>query len=128
VLLTQEQIAEVIAEINEQVSHIQLSSPALAQLGLVQPAYIRLPKWGERCPLTGLTRSALDLLTRAQEGNNFRPPVRSKLFKQTGQKSGIKLIDYRSLRIHLDSLPDGSKVVTPRRKDLTHQEHGSEPQ
>jgi hypothetical protein len=85
-LLTQEQLTELIAELNE-------------QLGVVQPAYIRLPKWGERCPLTGLTRSSLDLLTRAQAGNNFRPPVRSKLFKQTGQKSGIKLIDYRSLRI-----------------------------
>jgi hypothetical protein len=105
-LLTQEQVTEI----NER---------------LVQPAYIRLPKWGERCPFTGLTRSALDLLTRAQPGNNFRPPVRSKLFKQTGQKSGIKLIDYRSLRIFLDGLPDGSKVVNPRRKDQTREERGA---
>jgi hypothetical protein len=27
----------------------------------------------------------------------------------TGQKSGIKLIDFRSLRIYLDELPDGSR-------------------
>jgi hypothetical protein len=93
VAFTQEQIAEV----NE-------------QLGLVQPAYIRLPQCGQKCRFTGLSRSALDLLTRAQPLNNFRPPVRSKLFKQTGQKSGIKLIDYRSLRTYLDALPDGSKV------------------
>jgi hypothetical protein len=102
---TQEQIAEA----NE-------------QSGLGQPAYIRLPQFGQKCPFTGLSRSALDLLTRAQPLNNFRPPVRSKLFKQTGRKSGIKLIDYRSLRIHLDGLPDGSKVVNPRRKDLTDKE------
>ena len=93
--------------------------PALAKTSANDPAYIRLPRWGEREPLTGLTRTALDLLTRAQPGNDFRPPVRSKLFKQTGQKSGIKLIDYRSLRIYLDGLPDGSKVVNPRRHDLT---------
>jgi len=83
------------------------------------PAYIQLPRWGERCPYTGLSRSALDLLTRAQPSNNFRPQVRSKIFKQTGQKQGIKLIDFRSLRIYLDGLPDGSKVVNPRRHDLT---------
>lgn len=92
------------------------------QLGLVEPAYIRLPRFGQKCPFTGLSRSALDLLTRAQPLNNFRPPVRSKLLKQTGRNSGIKLIDYRSLRIYLDGLPDGSKVVNPRRKDLTNKE------
>jgi hypothetical protein len=72
----------------------------------LEPAYIRLPKFGERCPLTGLSRSALDLLTRAQPANDFRPPVRSKILKQTGQKQGIKLIDYRSLRTYLDGLPN----------------------
>jgi hypothetical protein len=95
------------------------------QLGLVQPAYIRLPQFGQKCPFTGLSRSALDLLTRAQPLNNFRPPVRSKRFKQTGRKSGIKLIDYRSLRIYLDGLPDGAEVVNPRRKDLTNRERAS---
>jgi hypothetical protein len=73
------------------------------------PAYIRLPKWGQRCPHTGLTRTALDQLTRPQPINDFQPPVRSKIFKMTGQKSGVKLIDYRSLRIYLDRLPDGSR-------------------
>jgi hypothetical protein len=35
--------------------------------------------------------------------------VRSKIFKMTGQKSGIKLIDFRSLRVYLDGLPDASR-------------------
>jgi hypothetical protein len=86
------------------------------ELGFVEPAYVRLPKWGARCPFTGLTRSALDLLTRAQALNNFRPPVRSKLLRQTGQKAGIKLIDYRSLRAYLDALPDGSRGEQPQAK------------
>ena len=76
---------------------------------LAPPSYIRLPKWGGRCPHTGLTRTALDQLTRPQPINNFKPPVRSKILKVTGQKSGVKLIDYRSLRIYLDGLPDGSR-------------------
>jgi hypothetical protein len=70
------------------------------------PLYIRLPPWGEREPFTGLTRTALDGLTRPQALNNFRPPVRSKIFRATGQKSGIKLIDFQSLRQYLDSLGD----------------------
>jgi hypothetical protein len=83
----------------------ELEQPAIA----IQPDYIRLPKWGARCQHTGLTRSCLDLLTRPQPANDFRPPVRSKILKMTGQKSGIKLIDYRSLRIYLDGLPDASR-------------------
>ena len=71
--------------------------------------YIRLPRWGERDPSTGLTRTALDQLTRPQPINDFRPPVKSKIFKMTGQKSGVKLIDFRSLRIYLDGLPDASR-------------------
>ena len=80
----------------------------LAHFSPPEPAYVRLPRWGAREPNTGLTRTALDLLTRPQEANNFRPPVKSKILKQTGQKQGIKLIDFRSLRIYLDGLPDGA--------------------
>ena len=80
---------------------------------------------GERCPFTGLTRSALDLLTRAQEANNFRPPVRSKILRLTGQKQGNKLIDYRSLRTYLDGLPDGSRV-NPRGKEETSDNRSAE--
>lgn len=72
----------------------------------ISPVYIRLPKSGTLCPYTGLTRSALDLLTRPQPFNNFKPPVKSKIFKQTGDKTGRRLIDFRSLRKYLDSLPD----------------------
>jgi hypothetical protein len=79
----------------------------------VPPAYIRLPRFGDRCPHTGLTRSAMDALTRPQESNEFRPPVKSKILKMAGQKSGVKLIDYRSLRAYLDNLPDVRREKEP---------------
>src|ERR1700674_2609888 len=88
---------------------MRLAPLSETELETAVPAYIRLPKWSDRCPHTGLTRTALDQLTRPQVINDFRPPVRSKIFKMTGQKSGVKLIDYRSLRIYLDGLPDGSR-------------------
>jgi hypothetical protein len=70
------------------------------------PAYIRLPKWGARCPHTGLTRTALDQLTRPQPSNDFKPPVKRKIFKMAGTKSGVVLIDFESLRTYLDNLPE----------------------
>jgi hypothetical protein len=80
------------------------------------PAYIRLPKSGNADPHTGLSRSALDLLIRPQPGNDFRPPVKSKMLKMTGDKRGIVLIDFRSLRIYLDGLPAGSRAKRGVRK------------
>ena len=70
------------------------------------PNYIRLPRSGTACPYTGLSRSALDLVTRPQSANNFRPPVESKIFRQAGQKQGIRLINYESLMGYLDKLPN----------------------
>ncbi len=72
----------------------------------VPPAYIRLPATGARCPHSSLARSALDALTRAQELNNYKPPVKSKILKIAGQKSGVRLIDYKSLMAYLNALPD----------------------
>ena len=69
------------------------------------PTYVRLPRSGTACPYSGLSRSALDLLTRPQEHNGFKPPVASKIFKQVGQKKGIRLISYRSLMDWLKKLP-----------------------
>ena len=87
------------------------------------PAYIRLPKSGSADAHTGLSRSALDLLVRPQPGNDFRPPVKSKMLKMTGEKRGIVLIDYRSLRIYLDGLPAGNsaKRKVPKRRNAPAQ-------
>jgi hypothetical protein len=79
------------------------------EVGYQPPVYIRLPTWGVRDPYFGLTRTALDQLTRAQPFNNFRPPVKSKILKMAGAKSGIKLIDFASLKAYLDALPDASR-------------------
>jgi hypothetical protein len=70
-----------------------------------EPRYIRLPRGGHLCPHSNLSRSALDLLTRPQEKNDFSPPVASKILKQTGQQKGIRLVDYQSLMRYLKSLP-----------------------
>ena len=67
--------------------------PALKRrdfLATVQPAYLRLPRPGERDPLCGLTRTHLFGLIKAGK-------VRSVALKQEGCRRGVRLIDAASL-------------------------------
>jgi hypothetical protein len=56
----------------------------------IQPAYVRLPRPGQRDSLTGLTRTAIFGLLKAGK-------VRSVSLRQPGTKRGIRLIDAGSL-------------------------------
>jgi hypothetical protein len=70
-------------------------------IGLTRPEFIRLPKTGLLCPHTGLTRSAVNELVLPNERNGFKPPVRSFCLRQRGAKTGIRLVDYASLRAYI---------------------------
>lgn len=59
--------------------------------------YIRLPKPGERCPITGLGRAKLNELILPNSRNKHRPPVESISLKQPGQTKGVRLIVRKSL-------------------------------
>lgn len=65
------------------------------------PDFIRLPKSGERCPHTGLSRTTLFELIVPCKRNGFRPPVKSKHHKQPNAMRGIRIIYYPSLVSYL---------------------------
>lgn len=67
--------------------------------------YLRLPKPGERCPVSGLSRAKLNQLILASERNNFRPPVASRSVKEPGATRGVRLIVRASLLKYLASHP-----------------------
>lgn len=67
----------------------------------IEPLTIRLPRSGERCPWTGLTRSALNELILPCKANGFAPPVRSKVLKSEGNSRGIRLVIFQSLKCWL---------------------------
>jgi hypothetical protein len=69
------------------------------------PIFIRLPKVGQACPYSQLSRTMLDQLTRPQQANNFKPPVVSKVLRAGGSQAGIRLIKLSSLIGYLNSLP-----------------------
>ena len=63
---------------------------------ILQPAFVRLPRPGQRDLLTGLTRTALFGLIKAGK-------VRSVSMRQPGVKRGIRLIDAQSLIAAINS-------------------------
>ena len=65
-----------------------------------QPEFIRLPKLG-LCPITGLSRSKLYDLISPNEGNGFKPPVKSLSLRKPGQTKGTRLIVLQSLLDYL---------------------------
>ncbi len=63
----------------------------------VTPEFIRLPKVGQHCPFTGLTRSGMNSLILPSPANHDSPPVRSFTLRRRGSRTGVRLIDYKSL-------------------------------
>lgn len=68
----------------------------------IAPAFVRLPRAGQREPFSGLTRSALFTLIKSGR-------VKSHSLKQPGCKRGVRLIDAISLRAVIESFGDGQQ-------------------
>jgi hypothetical protein len=70
-----------------------------------RPIFVRLPKPGERCPISGLSRSALVNLCVPSKANDFYAPVKSieLKFKKHATR-GVRLVDYESLMAYLRGL------------------------
>jgi hypothetical protein len=63
-----------------------------------QIEFLRLPPVGQRCPVTGMSRAALNGLILPTDANNHKPPVKSFCIRQRGARTGIRIISYKSLR------------------------------
>lgn len=71
---------------------------------MANPEFIRLPKTGERCPHTGLSRTELNCLILPNAKNGHRPPVASVCLRKRGALRGTRLIIFDSLISYLHSL------------------------
>jgi hypothetical protein len=58
--------------------------------------FFRLPRAGSRDPLTGLSRSTLNLYVLPCEANGFRPPIKSISLRRKGTLRGARLISAES--------------------------------
>jgi len=75
-----------------------LEAPPRSSTSVTGPETIRLPRNGEQDPHFGMTRSALNALILPTKENEFKPPVRSFVLRRKGARTGIRLIDFQSLR------------------------------
>lgn len=80
--------------------------------------WLRLCRPGERCPVSGLSRSTLAELVRPCERNDYRPPVESRLLKRKGAARGTLLISKRSLLDFINAQP------APTRAEATNETDG----
>lgn len=74
----------------------------------MQPIWIRLPKTGQLCPYTGLSRSAMNALIL---GNN--PPVRSVSLKKRWAIRGTRLIHLQSLLAYIEGMAAAQQPTRP---------------
>jgi hypothetical protein len=65
------------------------------------PVYIRLPKPGATCPISGLSRAKLNELILPNERNHRNPPVASKSLRKAGAQKGVRLVLLESLMAYL---------------------------
>jgi hypothetical protein len=66
------------------------------------------PGPGKRCPVTGMSRSALRLLCVPCRENGMSPPVRSKLVKMPNQSTARRrFIDMASFREFMEAQENG---------------------
>lgn len=63
------------------------------------PEFVRIPKNGARCPVSGLSRSSMIGLISGSS-----PPVRSVVLRQQGATRGIRLVNTQSLVSYLHGL------------------------
>lgn len=85
-------------------SAIQQEAAGLTAQSSGRPEWVRLPKPGQRCPHTGLSRTTLNELVVPCPANSYLPPVKSAVIKKRGAMRGIRLISYDSLTAYLGNL------------------------
>ncbi len=92
---------------NREATSATITAPRVVT-ATIEPEFLRLPRPGLLCPHTGLSRSYLNSLVLPTEANKHKPPVRSFCLRQRGAKTGVRLVDYASLRRHILAHPEVS--------------------
>ena len=80
-----------LQQTNPPTNHLQTS------LLIGNTQYIRLPKQGQLCPVTGLSRAKMNELILPNERNHFNPPVASRSLRPEGALKGVRLVLLESL-------------------------------
>jgi len=86
------------AKLQENLTSCEVSATKASP---TRPEFIRLCPPGQRCPWTGLSRSAMNALILPTVGNGYKPPVKSFVLRKRGAKTGVRLISWDSLTAYI---------------------------
>lgn len=81
---------------------IQLIKNSRQVQSRILPGFVRLPRAGQRCPYTGLSRTTLFELTVPCTRNGYRPPVAGYQLRSKGAQRGIRLIRLADLYKYIE--------------------------
>jgi hypothetical protein len=84
-------------------THFKKQTPVNQLSNPKQPEWIRLPRAGERCPYSNLSRSTLNNLILPCKANKNCPPVKSSVVRQKGATRGVRLIHRASLMAYIEA-------------------------
>jgi hypothetical protein len=100
-------MTQIKATSKKELTATPVEIPPRVQTIPFEPEFLRLPKPGQLCPRCGMSRSALNMLILPCQQNSFKAPVRSFVLRQRGAKTGIRLIDWQSLRAYIRAHEEG---------------------
>jgi hypothetical protein len=82
--------------------------PQATTSSIIRPEWLRLPKSGLRCPISGLSRSALNAAILPNAANDYKPQVLSRQIKSNKLASrGQRLVNVASLLVFIEAQPSG---------------------
>ena len=75
--------------------------------------WLRLPRAGSRCTVSGLSRSTLAELVRPCARNDYQPQVDARILKRKGTQRGVLLINRAALLAFIEEQPTPSMHDSP---------------
>jgi len=95
--------------------HSQNATPSGKTPTPLLPEWIRLPRSGEKCPYSSLSRSTLNALILPCKANKNRPVVKSSVLPQPGATRGVRLIHRESLMEYIAANEEPTFFDDPRK-------------
>jgi hypothetical protein len=67
--------------------------------------FLRIPARGTKCPISKLSRTAVEELVVPSQKNNFNPPIKAKYHRRPGKLRGVWLIPKAEFLNYFNNLP-----------------------
>jgi hypothetical protein len=110
-----------LQNVDSTITPVEAGGADIAQQSRNRPEWIRLPRSGNHCVYTGLTRSAMNALILPSSKIRVSELVRSVCLRKRGCATGVRLVHLQSLLDYIAKEARNQPVVIPRRRKSENQ-------